>query len=165
MRQRGGDVRAHRIAAQIHMRRAERIVGDIYHNPLIRRGFTFKRHVQRASDVAAAAVTSHQPLGLHRFTLTVRCFQIQRHFAVLLAEGLKLAGEQAAHVGKTRQPFQHHRVHLRLNKRIAARPAKFVSHRLDISKTAAFRGEKAHRMPRRGVRQNVLDQTHRLHGA
>ena len=76
VRQRGGDIRAHRIAAQIHMRRAERIVGNIHHNPLIRRGFTFKRYVQRASDVAAAAVAGHQPLGLHRFTLTVRRFQI-----------------------------------------------------------------------------------------
>ena len=165
MRQRSGDIRAHRIAAQIHMRCAERIVGNIHHNPLIRRGFAFKRHIQRASDVAAAAVACHQPLGLHRFALAVRSFQIQRYFTVLLAKGFQFAGEQAAHVGKTRQPFQHHRIHQWLNKRIAARPAKFVGHRLDISKAAAFRREKAHRVPRRGVRQNALDQPHRLHGA
>ena len=165
VRQRSGDIRAHRIAAQVHMRCAERIVGDIHHNPLIRRGFAFKWHIQRTSDVAGPTVAGHQPLSFHRFTLAIRRFQVQRHFTILLAEGFQFAGEQAAHVGKTRQPFQHHRVYLRLNKRVAARPAKFVGHRLDISKTAPFRGEKAHRMPRRGVRQNIFDQTDGLHGA
>ena len=165
VRQRGGDIRTHRIAAQIHVWGAERIVGDIHHNPLIWRGFTFEWHIQRAPDDAAAAVAGHQPLGLHRFTLTVRCLQVQRHFAILLTERLQLAREQATHVGKPRQPFQHHRVYLRLNKRITARPAKLVGHRLDISKAAALGGKKAHRMPWRGVRQHVIDQTDGLQGA
>ena len=147
------------------MRRTQRIVGDIHYNPLIRRGFTFKWHIQRAPDVAGATVAGHQPLGLHRFPLAVRRFQVQRHFTILLAEGFQFARKQATHVGETRQPFQHHRIHLRLNERIAARPAKFVGHRLDIGKAAAFRGKKAHRVPRRGVWQNVLDQTNGLHGA
>ena len=90
---------------------------------------------------------------------------MQGHFVILLAEGLQLAGKQAAHIRKTRQSFQHHRIDLRLNKGVTARPAKFIGHWLNISKTATFWGEKTHRVPRRSVRQNIIDQANRLHGA
>ncbi len=103
--------------------------------------------------------------GFDYFPLPFCRFQVQGHFVILLTEGLQLAGKQAAHIRKTRHPFQHHRIDLRLNKGVTARPAKFIGHWLNISKTAAFRGEKTHRVPRRSVRQNIIDQADRLHGA
>lgn len=142
-----------------------RVGADIYHNPLIWRSFTFKRHIQSATDKTCSTVTGYQPLGFDYFPLPFCRFQVQGHFVILLTEGLQLAGKQAAHIRKTRHPFQHHRIDLRLNKGVTARPAKFIGHWLNISKTAAFRGEKTHRVPRRSVRQNIIDQADRLHGA
>ena len=57
----------------------------------------------------------------------------------------------------------HHRIDLRLNEGVAPRPAKLIGHRLDIGKAAAFWGEKTHGVPRRGMRQHVIHQPHRLH--
>ena len=68
-------------------------------------------------------------------------------------------------MGKTLQSFIHDGIHLRLNKRVTPRPAKLIGHRLDIGETAPFRRQKTHRVPRCGMRENMVHQPDALHRA
>ncbi|MPM59719.1 hypothetical protein SDC9_106565 [bioreactor metagenome] len=74
VRQGGRDVGALGIAVHVDVRRAQRVVAHVHHDPLVGLGAAFVRHVQRAAHQTVAAIAGHQVSGLEvAFAAVGRC--------------------------------------------------------------------------------------------
>ena len=162
--QRGRNVRALGVSTQVDVRRGQRVVGDIHHNPLVRCGLTVKTDTQVAAYIAVAAVAGDQVIGTNGFFFAFRRIGHQGDPAAVLGELLDITGEQHLHVAEAAQALVKHGIYLGLDEGVPTRPTEFIGHRLDISKAAALGGQKAHGMVRCSVRQHFVDQPDGLDG-
>ena len=75
----GRDIRALGVAMHVDVRRAERVVAHVHHNPLIGFGATFEGHIEHAAHVAVAAITGHEKFcGDGAFAATTRVTALDR---------------------------------------------------------------------------------------
>ncbi|MDT4829203.1 hypothetical protein FQZ97_626180 [compost metagenome] len=158
------DIGTYRVAAQVDVGRGQWIVGDVDDDPLVGRGLALKGNAQGTTDKAVAAVASDRVAGPHVLA-ALRSVQLDADPIGILAAADQITREQHLHIGETRQALVKYRIDLGLDEGIATGPAELVGHWLDIGEAAALGGQEAHRVPRRGVRQDLVHQADRLDGA
>ena len=132
---------------------------------MVRRGLTVERHAQSTAYIAVTTVTGDQVIGTNSFFDAIRRVHAQGYAGGILIEVVHVTGEQGPHVIKALEPVEQYGIDLRLNKRIAPRPAEFIGHGLDISETATLGREEPHGVPRCGVWQYLVHQAEGLDGA
>ena len=113
------DIGALGIAVHADMRRAQRVIAHVNHNPLVGLGPAFKADVQRAANHAVATVAGHHVFSRQRAHLTTSTFNFCTHARVCLGELLKLLAQQHLNLGKALKPLVEDGIDLRLNERVA----------------------------------------------
>ncbi|MCY1222980.1 hypothetical protein D9M72_350890 [compost metagenome] len=162
VRQRGRHIGPLGVAVHVDVRRADRVVAHVYHDPLVGLGTAFERQVERASHQAVAAVCTDHVGGADAHRPACIVGGIDPHAVVVVRERRHTVAQQRAHMREALQAFKQDAVGQRLDKGIAARPAELVGARLDRRKAAPARGDETHPVIGRGVRQQRLRQADRL---